>query len=549
MRKTCFCVILLGFLFSAFFICPAFAEKAAVVGSEVSVRTGPGPEYGFFASLDNGTIVEVVNRSNSDWYLVSWNGNSGYIAAESLEFVEENSAPSYTPPYIVNPRPETPGYITGMYVALRSGPATSYSILGTYNTGKTLMITGNSGEWAAVRIDGQEGFVYRDFVSEGSPAMSEDQSAAVFTEEPLLQTVDTPPASDGQSLIVLEEDSEIENSAQPAVPSDQTGDVETDSSSDFSVSAVPDAAVPSPSSAQLPADHSLLSGRNVGEITANAVRLRSGPGTTYSILGTFDKGTRLVVSGVTDGWDAVTIENSSGYVHSDYIRILSDTELQVPQNTDAAGSSGTSAADPASFRVKDGYIVGSSVRLRESPSMTAPILAELKFGTSVKMTGLSGDWTKVIFNGQEGFVSSAFVTEGTFEPATKVNTAKGTALGKEIAAYALNYVGTPYRWGGNNPATGFDCSGFVQYVFSQFGYTTSRVANDVTSDGVHVDPADIQPGDVLCFYSGNNYVGHVGIYIGDNMFVHAANSNVGVVTTSLSTGYYSSRGYEIRRII
>ena len=86
-------------------------------------------------------------------------------------------------------------------------------------------------------------------------------------------------------------------------------------------------------------------------------------------------------------------------------------------------------------------------------------------------------------------------------------------------------------------------------IYSQFSYTTSRVANDVTKDGVHVDPKDIQPGDVLCFYSGNGYVGHVGIYIGDGSFVHAANSATGVVTTSLSTGYYATRGYEIRRII
>ncbi len=106
---------------------------------------------------------------------------------------------------------------------------------------------------------------------------------------------------------------------------------------------------------------------------------------------------------------------------------------------------------------------------------------------------------------------------------------------------------TRYTWGGKSPATGFDCSGFVQYVFSQFGYTTSSIANDVRDQGVHVDPSDIQPGDVLCFYSGNNYVGHVGIYIGDNTFVHAANSDIGVVTTSLSVGYYAQRGYEIRR--
>ena len=181
--------------------------------------------------------------------------------------------------------------------------------------------------------------------------------------------------------------------------------------------------------------------------------------------------------------------------------------------------------------------------------MSAGILTELNFGNAVKMTGLSDGWVRVIYDGQEGYVASSYVTEGIFEPAANLSQSSGNSLGKEIAAYALNYVGYPYKWGGNSPAVGFDCSGFVQYVFSQFGYTTSRVANDVRNDGTAVDADDLQPGDILCFYSGSNYVGHVGIYIGDQAFVHAANSATGVVVTPLSdNNYYVSRGYEIRRM-
>ena len=181
--------------------------------------------------------------------------------------------------------------------------------------------------------------------------------------------------------------------------------------------------------------------------------------------------------------------------------------------------------------------------------MSARVLDELNFGTAVRMVGISDNWFRVIVNGKEGYVSASFVAEGSFEPAAQLSEATGTELGKEIAAYALQYVGTPYKWGGQSPESGFDCSGFVQYVYGQFGYTTSRVANDALSDGIHVDPDDLQPGDLLCFYSGNNYVGHLGIYVGDDMFVHAANSATGVVTTTLATGYYATRGYEIRRIV
>jgi cell wall-associated NlpC family hydrolase len=310
-----------------------------------------------------------------------------------------------------------------------------------------------------------------------------------------------------------------------------------------------------------------------GEINGNMVRFRSGPGTTYSIIGTYNRGTALQITGSAQGWTQAIIDGVSGYVFSDYVK---DTGV-VPAKAGSAeggqasavlGQTGTEpgSGQAASEQVSqtlglnessaevtaptDGYINGNGVRLRQAPSMTAAILNEnLNTGNTARILGSSGDWTHVIVNGQEGFVYSAYVTEGRYEPAGSIRRAAGSDLGKEIADYALSFLGTRYTWGGKSPATGFDCSGFVQYVFSQFGYTTSSIANDVRNEGVHVDPADIQPGDVLCFYSGNNYVGHVGIYIGDNTFVHAANSEIGVVTTSLAVGYYAQRGYEIRRII
>ena len=109
-------------------------------------------------------------------------------------------------------------------------------------------------------------------------------------------------------------------------------------------------------------------------------------------------------------------------------------------------------------------------------------------------------------------------------------------------------MGYPYVWGGKSPSTGFDCSGLVYYVYKQFGYSIHRIAGDQAGDGVHVDPDDLQPGDILCFYSSADYIGHSAIYIGNGLFVHAANSRTGVVISDLS-GYYSARGFEARRIV
>ena len=286
-----------------------------------------------------------------------------------------------------------------------------------------------------------------------------------------------------------------------------------------------------------------------GIITGNSVRFSKGPGTTYSIINTYNRGTALTVTGTEDGWTAVTIDGTDGYVFSDYVQETA-SGVNAPSVAETVQQTlGLSSEQLPASEVRDGYISGNGVRLREAPSMTAAILNELNNGTALKITGFSGSWTKVICNGREGFVASDYVREGAYEPAKAVTRSLGSEPGKEIATYALTFVGSPYSWGGSSPATGFDCSGFVQYIFSQYGYTTSRIANDVLADGRHVDPADIQPGDVLCFYSGNGYVGHVGIYVGDETFVHAANSISGVVTTSLATGYYATRGYEIRRIV
>ena len=88
----------------------------------------------------------------------------------------------------------------------------------------------------------------------------------------------------------------------------------------------------------------------------------------------------------------------------------------------------------------------------------------------------------------------------------------------------------------------------MYYVYKQFGHTLNRVAADQARNGRHVDASELQPGDLLCFYSGSSYIGHVGIYIGDGQFVHASNSTTGVIISSLS-GYYVTRGFEARRII
>ena len=204
-----------------------------------------------------------------------------------------------------------------------------------------------------------------------------------------------------------------------------------------------------------------------------------------------------------------------------------------------------------------GYITGNNVRFRTGPSLTASIIKEFYFANTVTITGYDGDWTAVEADGQSGYVYSAYVKEGTFADSSAAGqTEAGDAssgdaasvTGQDIVDFAMQYLGYNYLWGGTDPSTGFDCSGLVYYVYKHFGITLNRVAQDQATNGVHVDPSDLQPGDILCFYSGSSYIGHAGIYIGGGKFIHAASSSTGVIVTDLA-GYYTNRGYEARRII
>ena len=121
-----------------------------------------------------------------------------------------------------------------------------------------------------------------------------------------------------------------------------------------------------------------------------------------------------------------------------------------------------------------------------------------------------------------------------------------TVMGSAIVAEAEKYLDVPYVWGGTSP-DGFDCSGLVQYVCNSLGIDVSRVAEDQFRDGVPVNRNELLPGD-LVFFEQNGYIHHVGIYVGDNMMIHAPHTGDVVRIASLDNEYYQREYAGARRV-
>ncbi len=264
---------------------------------------------------------------------------------------------------------------------------------------------------------------------------------------------------------------------------------------------------------------------NTGAAVVNtgALNFRTLPNTGSEVIAVVYRDQPVVVEEVrSDYWCKVLCNGVEGYMSGDF--------LDIRESLDA--DFGT------------GVIRGIGVRLRSDASYVAKVLGNYNTGTEMSVIGVKGEWYKVTYKGTTGYVHSDFLTLNEQEfPSPSVS------KGQEIVDYAKQFLGVPYVWAGTSPK-GFDCSGLVHYCYKENGYTINRTAASIYSNGVAVDRSELQVGDVICFTnSGYGYIGHVGIYIGDDQFIHASSGKGCVTINSLSERYYNNHYYGARRIV
>lgn len=134
---------------------------------------------------------------------------------------------------------------------------------------------------------------------------------------------------------------------------------------------------------------------------------------------------------------------------------------------------------------------------------------------------------------------------------TITSVAPGVADGDDVGDLIMNamgLLGVAYRFGGNSPVHGLDCSGFMQYIFRKtLKVNLPRTAAEMAKVGKSVRWEEMQPGD-LVFFSHGKHIGHVGMYIGDNRMIHAPRTGKNIEITNIATSYWKKRYVSSRRI-
>lgn len=205
---------------------------------------------------------------------------------------------------------------------------------------------------------------------------------------------------------------------------------------------------------------------------------------------------------------------------------------------------------------KTGTITADALNVRTQPTTESASLGLLPYGSSVALSEQVGSWYKIDFMDQVGYIFGDYVKIKEEKEAQKqaeqkqaaqeAAKAQRDALVEKLIDTAKSYIGTPYVYGGSTPS-GFDCSGFVQYVYGQIGISLSRTSYTQAKEGTQVSYENLMPGDIVCFGSGS--ISHVGIYIGDGRFIHSPRTGYTVCIAPLSGGSYNGRFQFARRII
>lgn len=268
-------------------------------------------------------------------------------------------------------------------------------------------------------------------------------------------------------------------------------------------------------------------------------------------------------------WVCIQTSTTKGWIRADKLKSVKEKKQEETKTEEQP-----QVEEKQETLLKKAYVNTQTANMRKEANTASEIVTSLALNTEVEVYAEENGWSKIKVNGQEGYISTALLSDKKTETSrsletprkkaestttentstkketttqsTTSTTAQTSGKGATVVATAKNYIGSKYVYGATGPNS-FDCSGFTQYVFKLHGVSLNRTAAAQYSNGVAVDRVNLQPGDLVMF--GKSGINHVGIYIGGGQIVHAANPSRGVTIDTITSGYYNNNYVGARRVM
>ena len=482
---------------------------AFITGSSVRLRQEASTSSKILDTTNKDEVVVVLSKQG-DWYKVIYDLQEGYMHGDYLKvYVTEDAELGY-------------GKITGTSVNMRKGPDASSPRISLGKDGEKAYIIGVSNGWYRV--------IYKEDIC--------------YIRSDYLELTEVP----------------YENQSSPNSPKFFRGGKSTgvEPSADALKGNTPDDMVFEDSLEDFSSNNIFSDGAKtgIGFTTGSGLRLRGAPSFDGTIIDSANKNEVVVVLGEYGEWYKVNYNLQIGFMHSDYLKI--------------------SATEHAELGY--GEVNTTKVNLRSGPGTNYDVVETASQRAKAYIIGIDNGWFRVIYGEHvcyirsdllnltqipyenEGAVSAPKFYRGGKSTGIKPSAAalkesspttgpiqSGNVTGEQIVEKAKQYLGTPYVYGGASPS-GFDCSGFVYYVFRSLGINLSRTQTVMYAQGTPVSKSELKPGDLVFFQ--NTYkagLSHVGIYVGNGQFIHSPSSGKVVSYADLNSDYYIEHYYGATR--
>ncbi len=263
-------------------------------------------------------------------------------------------------------------------------------------------------------------------------------------------------------------------------------------------------------------------GRNFAEVSEGGLRLREEPNTESNVIDTLWEGDTYTVIGEEDDFIQLSLgkddegNDVTGYVSQDYVRTYVEFDEAISLEEEQA-------------------MQAEQERLAEEARAAEEALERAETEAETSAAEAEEDYTPS-YDDEEDYTEAPPATEApSYDEPDESDEVVADATRSAVVAYAKQFVGNPYVYGGTSLTNGADCSGFTQSVYAHFGISLSRTSRAQANDGRRISVSELQPGDLI-FYASGGSIYHVAMYIGGGQIIHAADEAHGICIGSLNTG-------------